>query len=436
MSHHIIDRRKNQRGKSSANRQRFLRRVKDSVRDAARDAIRDGSIKDIADGKKKKINIPARDLKEYQIVHGQGGERQIVHPGNKDFVPGDRIARPKSGGQGGREGSKDGDGEDSFEFELTNEEFQQYFFEDLELPDLVKRSIKAMETFEMNRAGFVKEGTPARLNIERSMRRAKGRRTALRGPKKRKIRELEAELEDLNNTIEHMQANGQDCTIEKDRRDEVIKQLEALKRKVKAIPYVDTMDLQYNHWVKNPIPVTQAVMFCLMDVSGSMGEWEKEMAKRFYMLLYLFLTRSYERVEVVFIRHHSVAKEVDEQEFFYSRETGGTVVSSSLDLMKEIVKDRYDLTTWNIYACQASDGDNWRDDNARVEDLMVSSILPMVQYYAYVEINKHDGESDLHQLYESLRTKYSHFNTAHIADAADIYPVFRGLFEKDKKDSK
>ena len=105
-------------------------------------------------------------------------------------------------------------------------------------------------------------------------------------------------------------------------------------------------------------------MFCLMDVSGSMDEERKDIAKRFFILLYLFLTRNYERIEVVFIRHHTIAKEVDEDEFFHSRESGGTVVSSALKLMQEIIRERYPLTEWNIYAAQASDGDNWDDDSS------------------------------------------------------------------------
>lgn len=438
MSYHVIDRRKNQKGKSSGNRQRFIKRVKQQVKEAARDIIRDGDIKGIADGKKKKINIPAKDLKEYQIVHGQGGERSIVHPGNKEFSQGDRVSRPQGGGQGGqgREGSPDGEGDDGFSFELTQEEFLELFFEDLELPDLIKQSIRAVETYSSQRSGFVNEGTPARLNIERSMRKARGRRTALRGPKRRRLQELEIELEQLNAAIETRQTNGEDCSIEKDRKIAIELEIAKLKRKIKAIPFVDEMDLQFNHWTKVPVPTTKAVMFCIMDVSGSMGEWEKEMAKRFFMLLYLFLTRSYERVELVFIRHHTAAKEVEEDEFFYSKETGGTIVSPALELMNSIIKERYDLSSWNVYACQASDGDNWFADNANVNEILTTTVLPIVQYFAYVEIKQSaHRSSDLWDLYHSIRETHHNLDTAVISDVSEIYPVFRRLFEKDKKSS-
>lgn len=435
-NHHIIDRRSNQKGKSIPNRRRFLRRVREHVKRAAREAIRGGNIKDITSNKKRKVNIPAKDLEEHHIIHGKGGDTERVFPGNEEYITGDRIRRPGGGGGGGgKQGSKDGDGEDSFSFNLTKEEFLDLFFEDLELPDLVKQNIKVTEKYDYQRAGYVTEGTPARLNILRSMRSAKGRRKALLGPKKKKLKELEEELETLNQFIAAAQQNGDDYSIEKDRREEVVEEIKKLKRKIRAIPFVDDVDLRYNNWQKNPQPTTQAVMFCIMDVSGSMGEWEKEMAKRFFMLLYLFLTRSYERVELVFIRHHHQAKEVDEDEFFHSRESGGTLVSPALDMMCDIVESRYDLNTWNVYACQASDGDNWPGDTDLAKDILDSRLLRMVQYYAYVEIDQFSGrrgDSDLWDTYDEVKTHNDNFDMTIINDASDIYPVFRRLFEKGK----
>jgi uncharacterized sporulation protein YeaH/YhbH (DUF444 family) len=433
-NHHIIDRRTNQKGKSIPNRRRFLRRVREHVKRAAREAIRGGNIKDITSNKKRKINIPSKDLEEHHIVHGKGGDSERVFPGNEDYITGDRIRRPGGGGgAGGKGASKDGEMEDQFSFNLTKDEFLDIFFEDLELPDLVKENIKVTEKWDFTRAGYVTEGTPARLNILRSMRSAKGRRKALVGPKKKKLKELEEELETLNKFIAKAQANGEDCSIEKDRRVVVEEEIKKLKRKIRAVPFVDDVDLRYNHWQRNPQPTTQAVMFCIMDVSGSMGEWEKEMAKRFFMLLYLFLTRSYERVELVFIRHHHQAKEVEEEEFFHSRESGGTLVSPALEMMCDIVEARYDLNSWNVYACQASDGDNWPNDTEAAKDVLESRLLRMVQYYAYVEIDQYGGrDSDLWDTYNEVKTRNSNFDMTIINDASDIYPVFRRLFEKGK----
>ena len=432
-SHHIIDRRQNQRGKSSGNRRRFLRRVREHVKRAAREAVRSGDIKSITSEKNRKVNIPSKDLEEHHITHGQGGDSERVFPGNQDYITGDRIRRRSGGGDGGgNEASKDGESEDQFSFHLTKDEFLDLFFEDLELPDMVKENIKVTEKHEFTRSGYVTEGTPARLNILRSMRSAKGRRKALVGPKKKKLKELEEELESLNAFIENAQQNDEDCSLEKDRREVVLEEIKRLKRKIRAVPFVDDVDLRYNHWSKTPQPTTQAVMFCVMDVSGSMGEWEKEMAKRFFMLLYLFLTRSYERVELVFIRHHHQPKEVDEDEFFHSRESGGTLVSPALEMMCDIIEQRYD-ETWNIYGCQASDGDNWPDDTESAKDILEARLLRQVQYYAYVEIDQYGGrDSDLWDTYDGIKSRNENFDMTIINDASDIYPVFRRLFEKGK----
>lgn len=430
MAYNIIDRRLNGKKKSSVNRQKFVRRIKRQVKDAVKKVIRDGKIGDIVSDKGKKVNIPIKDLNEPEFHHGDGGVNERIYPGNKDFVQGDRVKRPPSGGGGGggKDGSPDGEGEDEFEFHLTQEEFLEIFFEDLELPDLLKKELAKTDEFSYRRAGFTTDGNPSRLNVMRSMKQSKARRFALRTPKKKKLRELEKEEKSLQDIINN--ANGKDVTIEKDRLKIVQKEIEVLKKKIRAIPFVDDIDLRYNRWDKIPVPVTQAVMFCVMDVSASMGEWEKEMAKRFFMLLYLFLTRSYDRVDLVFIRHHTMAKEVDEDEFFYSRESGGTVVSPALELMEEIIKERYPREQWNVYGCQASDGDNWPSDNPAAQDMLANHILPLCQYFAYVEIDQRGSDSDLWPYYENVKASRNNFDMTVITDPADIYPVFRGLFEK------
>src|SRR5262249_51748241 len=166
--------------------------------------------------------------------------------------------------------------------------------------------------------------------------------------------------------------------------------LKLLIRRSKAIPFIDPIDVRYNRFEPVPKPVTQAVMFCLMDVSGSMTESMKDLAKRFFMLLYLFLERRYRHVDLVFIRHTHEAKEVDEQTFFYSTETGGTVVSTALEQMRQIMQARYSPGDWNIYGAQASDGDNTAGDNERTGDLLANSVLPACQHFAYLEVGEHD----------------------------------------------
>ena len=417
MSHHIIDRRKNAKGKSSGNRQRFLRRVRNQVKQAAKEAIRGGDIKSITSSQGRKVKVPVKDLNQPRITHGEGGVYERVIPGNREYIKGRRFDRESEDESNGT----NGEGEDNFEFTLTKEEFLDLFFEDLELPDLVKKNITVTDSYTRKRSGFGTQGTPSRLNVIRSMRQAKSRRFALGKPKRKKIKELEAELEQLL-------ADG----VTGDRISAIEEQIAKLKKKLRAVPFVDDVDLRYNMWTKEPQPASQAVMFCIMDVSGSMGEWEKEMAKRFFMLLYLFLTKAYDRVELVFIRHHHDAKEVDEKEFFYSQDSGGTLVSPALDLMDEIIKNRYPTDQWNVYGCQASDGDNFPHDTPAACDTLNNTILPKTQYYAYVEIDRQGSlDSDLWDSYDNVRTANKNFDMTVITDVSEIYPVFRRLFEKN-----
>lgn len=414
----FIDRRLNGKNKSAVNRQKFIRRFKGQIKKAVGDAMSGRSITDLERG--EKINIPARDISEPVFGHGPGGKREGVHPGNSDFVTGDRVSRPSGGGGGGKgKASNSGEGEDEFSFELSREEFLDLFFEDLELPDLIKTQLAKQVQYKSVRAGYTSDGVPSNLNVVRSMKSSLSRRIATRNPYARRLREAEQELELLLAT--EGEAGARVIALQEEIRQ--------LKAKIRAIPFIDTFDLKYNNRVKQPQPTTQAVMFCLMDVSGSMDEGKKDMAKRFFTLLYLFLTRSYERIELVFIRHHTVAKEVDEQEFFYSRETGGTVVSSALEMMHDIIRERYPSSEWNIYGAQASDGDNWTDDSPICRDILINAIMPNMQYYAYIEITD-ENHQGLWREYLTVKRSCPNFAMQHITEPADIYPVFRKLFQK------
>lgn len=424
MSHYIIDRRPNGRGKSAPNRKKLLDRVKGAVKKTIKDAVRDGNIADVVRGGKR-VRVPLKDLNEPQIVHGEGGitERTLPHNQKHKFRTGDKVDRPpKQGGQGGSgrgDASDSGEGEDTFEFELTREEFLEYFFEDLELPELAQKQLAIVEEKKPKRTGFTRSGNPSNLDLLRTMKSSVGRRAALRLPKKKKLRELEALLE------AHLATEDTGVDWQETRQD-LEQQIEAIKRKLKAVPFVDDVDLQYRNFTSVPVPATQAVMFCLMDVSGSMGQWEKDIAKRFYMLLYLFLYKHYEKVTIVFVQHHTSAKEVDEQTFFYGRESGGTIVSAGMELVNQIIDERFAANQWNVYVAQASDGDNWRDDNAKTMKFL-NQILTKVQYFFYIDITQ-GRESDLWSLY-SKDVSASNFDMQRIGDVNEIYPVFRKLFE-------
>ncbi|MEM9169001.1 MAG: YeaH/YhbH family protein [Pseudomonadota bacterium] len=431
---HFIDRRKNPKGKSLGNRQRFLKRARAQIKDAVNKSLRDRSLKELDKG--EKITIPSKSTKEPRFrLDGEAGKRQGVHPGNKEFSEGDKLRKPpKGGGRGrGKEASDSGDGEDDFSFTLTQDEFLDIFFEDLELPNLVKRSLKEIKSYAFKRAGVTVVGSPTNLNLVRTMRNAHGRRLALGRPSTKEMNELKARLFEL----ERISAPSEDEVAEK---KTVIARLEEMERRRRWAPYIDPLDVRYNAFEPTPVETTAAVMFCLMDVSGSMGEREKDLAKRFYMLLYLFLKRRYEKVDVVFIRHTHHAEEVDEETFFYSRQSGGTVVSTALEKMLEVQADRYPSQDWNIYVAQASDGYTQSGDAKRCVEILDESVMPISQYYAYIEIlderelevfSSDDSGAELWRAYRTFGPKWDHFAQTRIARPQDIFPVFRELFSKN-----
>jgi len=259
-----------------------------------------------------------------------------------------------------------------------------------------------------------------------TVRLALARRVALRRPRPETIEQLEAELADCDEA----------------RRVELQAEIDALKAKFRRIPFIDPIDIRYRRFETTPKPVAQAVMFCLMDVSGSMTEHMKDLAKRFYMLLYVFLTRRYRHVEIVFIRHTDRAEEVDEDTFFHGPASGGTMVSSALQAMHEIVRSRFRPTDWNIYAAQASDGDNSGSDSEAVSRLLTEMILPVSQFFAYLEVGEAGGhgfemsDSSLWSLYERLRANGAPLSMRKVAERSEIFPVFHDLFHRRRKQEK
>jgi len=424
----IVDRRLNPRGKSLSNRQRFIRRARKELTEAVRKATGERSLTDL--GGEGRVWIKADRLREPQIQHsGDSGERDHVLPGNKEFQEGDKIKRPQSQGGGGRgsEGAEDGDGQDAFQFALSQEEFLDIFFDDLELPDLLRKQMKASDSFTPVRAGHAISGSVSNLNLKRTMRNSLSRRIALKRPRPAEIAACEAEIADL------AEAEGADDI---ERRDALTVQLDDYRRRSKRIPFIDPVDVRYNRFELVPQPVTSAVMFCLMDVSGSMTEHMKDLAKRFYKLLYLFLGRRYKNVEIVFIRHTHVAREVDEETFFMSTDTGGTVVSTAFEEMLRVVAARYPRDQWNVYAAQASDGDNVSTDNGKTAALLKQKILPLCQYFAYIEVNNEGGRdftTDLWRTYEMLAKSGHPIAMRKVSERGQIYPVFRDLFAREQR---
>ncbi|MFV0663223.1 YeaH/YhbH family protein [Denitromonas sp.] len=417
----IIDRRFDSKKKSTANRQRFMRRYKRQIRKAVADAIDGRSIRDLDSG--EEISIPSKDLSEPSFQHGKEGVWEQVFTGNDRFASGDAIDRPLGGGGGSGSGggaSNEGESEDDFVFQLSRDEFLDVFFDDLALPNLVRTELAKLTEFKTQRAGFTSDGVPTNINVVRSLRGAIGRRKALGAPLAARVREIDTEIEALE---ENAAAHIDEIKALREERSRLLIRIE-------AIPFIDRFDLRYNNRVRIPKPITQAVMFCVMDVSGSMDEQKKATAKRFFMLLYLFLRRNYEHIDVVFIRHHTIAKEVDEDEFFHSRESGGTVVSSALRLMTDIVRERYPPGAWNVYGAQASDGDNWDNDSPICYQILDEELLALCRYFAYIEITTGEAQN-LWRQYEGLTRHHPNFALQRIESFEDIYPVFRELFKKE-----
>ncbi|MDN3653763.1 YeaH/YhbH family protein [Thalassotalea ponticola] len=424
----FIDRRLNGKNKSMVNRQRFVRRYKRQIKESLAKSITERQVTDHTSD--QNVTIPDKDLNEPVFKRGAGGKRDIVLPGNDQFNRGDKIAKPPMGsgqGQGQGNASDSGSGEDNFNFSISADEYIDLLFEDLELPNLENKQQNQLQETKTVRSGYCNTGVPANLDIVRSLQKSMARKVAMTASTRAELRGCEQARDEL--------VEQQLLMFSEQREREIAKldeEIEKLKEKIQRVPFIDTFDLRFRNYEQKSVPTSKAVMFCLMDVSGSMTQQTKDMAKRFYIMLYLFLSRNYEHIDVVYITHHTTAKEVSEHDFFYSRETGGTIVSSALQLMDEIIEERYPAQQWNIYGAQASDGDNWQDDTPKCMQLLEKKLLPVCRYFTYIEINKLVPKA-MWQHYQKLAIEHSHFTMRQIKDAQDIYPVFRELFKKAER---
>lgn len=423
----IIDRRINPKGKNLSNRQRFLQRTREWVKAKVRQSANDRSI---TSGDGEEITIDAGDISEPSFDYDyHSGDWDRILPGNKEYTTGDRIKRPPSGKSKGA-GTDSDPGEDDFVFSISKEEYLDILFEDLELPALVKESEEAAISFSRKRSGFSTSGTPNNLDLEKSLKNALGRRIALAFPLDRRIKEKEKEIELETDEI-----------ILSHLKDE----LATLIRRRLAITYIDQVDVRYKRFNNVPLPMAQAVVFCLMDVSGSMGDLEKEIAKRFFLLLYLFLQRKYQKVDIRFVRHHTEADECTEQQFFYDKKSGGTVVSTGIKKVNEIISADYPLDLWNIYVVQASDGDNDSQDNLRVKDEM-ATLLPKCQYYVYNEVKPatitgfmgmvNNNKTNVYETMSEISEDYDNLMIVNVGTVEEVVPMFRKVFTKGVSNGK
>lgn len=422
----IIDRRLNPKDRMIKNRQKFIERSKEQIKKQVKDAIDSRSITNV---EKDKIRVKVKGIDEPTFrKDSKTGDKKYVLPGNKDYVVGDTEDKQDEQTGEDRKASDEGVGEDNFEFVLSEGEYLDFIFDDLELPDLVKKQMLDVAMLKSQRAGYTNQGNPSQLDIRRSLKNSLGRRIGLLRPSTEKITALEEEIENEQSD---------------ERKKELLLEMEQLKKKQKAIPWIDPFDVRYRNYTMVPKPTTQAVMFCIMDVSGSMGQDEKDISKRFFFLLHLFLKRKYQKVQIVFIRHHVSATEVDEDEFFNSRETGGTVVSTALKLTQEIIEKKYSPSDWNIFIAQCSDGDNFLFDNPKVEQYL-KELLPITQYFAYIEIDNnaqlsvynYSGKANtLWTVYKRVSKEFNNLATSSVQFIGDIWTVFRKIFQKEQKNA-
>lgn len=452
----IIDRRKNTKGKSTENRKKFLNRVKGAIKEQLPHIIAKKSIKDLGNpngGGGKIIISKNKTVSEPNFRNGPDGKKDYVLPGNKKFVPGDSLDKPPKNGSGngrGREGSPDGIGEDDFIVELSQKEFLDYFFEDLELPNLVKKNLANINETEHKFAGFVKDGSPNKLSIIRSFKQSLARRIPIKASINARIEKLQQLLNEYNRITEVLSSEilSKDEELkflnERNNSDEylqLVAKISMLHENLLNVAYFDPIDLRFKQTVNVDIPTTHATMVMIMDNSGSMGLEEKTIARKFFYLLYAFLIRQYKYVDLRFISHTTEAKEMDEHEFFTTRESGGTIVSSALELASKIIKE--ELGNTNVYVCQVSDGDNFGNDNTHCYNLITEDILPHIQYYSYIQIDDYHSEQGsqltltnylgfdkgLWETYSKIHMAYDHFQIKRVFEESDIYAVFRELFE-------
>jgi uncharacterized sporulation protein YeaH/YhbH (DUF444 family) len=414
----IVDRRA-QKGKSTANRQRLLKRLDGALKAQLGKLVARHKMQDT--GQPAEVTIERRDATEPRLIldPASGSSGRIV-PGNDKYRIGDKIVNSPSQGHGSGNGQGAGDGdadeEDTFRFVLSRTEYLSLLFDDLELPALVKKDLLEIDENRFRRGGVVRYGNPGSVCVTRTFKASIGRRVAAEAQHAEALEEAETALIAARRTGDRMLMEAAERAL-----DEV-------SRRTGEIPFLDPIDLRHRSLVEVPSPCTAAVMFCLMDVSSSMDEARKDLAKRFFMLLHLFLTRKYKKVALVFIRHTDAAQEVDEEMFFNGTQAGSTKVLSALE---KIIASRYPSSSYNIFGAQASDGDSFGGDSTESSAYLRSQLLPLSRYFVYAEVgsNPLQGSTTLWSAYRAIES--DRFNMASLNARNQVYPALAKLFQKE-----
>jgi uncharacterized sporulation protein YeaH/YhbH (DUF444 family) len=434
----FVDRRKTGGGKSIPNRQRLLRRIKDAIRQARPEEIDNGGVTSMGAGGRQHANpvkVTRASLHEPTLHYApKTGKREIVLIGNDEFERGDEF--PLMGDDEGEQsvGGPGEEGEDDFIVNVSRDEFLDVFFEDCVLPDLQNSHEKDLPEYQPKHAGFQKHGTPGQLSVKRSYKNAFARKTVLTAPHRDELEELNEEYEKL---LAALGSYVETAHIERAhvRMDEIEQRIAELRQKISSVPFFEDIDLRYTKKEKVLVKAAEAVFAMIMDISGSMDEPKKRMARKFFSLQYAFIKRKYPQTDLIFIAHTDEAEEMTEKEFFETRKSGGTIVSPAYELLHNIIRARYDARDTNIYLSQASDGDNWDSDNpAIIPALEESGLLAKLRYMSYAQVGQsfaagYGHPVTLWSVLTSIANSTNKLAMVKIDDESQVFEAFHKIYK-------
>jgi sporulation protein YhbH len=381
--------------RSAGDRQRHREKLREAIRDNIADIISEESI--IGRARDRIIKVPIRGIREYRFVYGDNQPQ--VGSGDGETEPGQVVGKaPKDGEGAGRAG--DQPGIDYYETDVTLDELIEIMFEDLELPDMERKILREVESDRIaKRKGYRKSGVRVHLDRRRTAKARIRRKVATRGP-----------------SPQEAAAPGR-----AELRDDAEERFPFRRE-----------DLTYKRLVEDTREESNAVVLCIMDTSGSMDSMKKYLARSFFFLLFQFVSTKYQNVELVFIGHHTQAREVTEEEFFHKGESGGTLISSGYHKALEIIHDRYHPTLWNVYAFHCSDGDNFDSDNAAALKA-AKELCDICNLFGYGEIKplgSHYYESSMLDMFRRLEA--DNFQSVLIERKEDIWPSFKAFLSRDR----
>lgn len=432
MAFTFIDRRKADKNKSAPNRQKLIKRVKGFVKTSSPSAIGQSVGGGNPTGQSP-VTVASSALLEPWFAYANRGLTPGVYIGNDKFNRGDEIKNPEDGdGQGGGGAGRGQNGEDDFVVNVASNEFFDLFFEDCELPNLENEKISERLDTKMQPSGFSTTGIPAQLSVTRSYKQSLGRRRALLSPYRRELAEAEEALAAamLAGEIDHELCSSLELKIV------------GLRRKIAAFDAFDKVDLRFKKKAQKPLHIVEAVLFLSMDISGSMDEHRKRIARRWFALLFAFISKRYPGAQLRFFAHTDEVFELNETDFFSTRMTGGTVVSPMLKTVNKIIRDDYDHTQTNIYFSHASDGDNYSSDDDDVYEEMIGSsgLLNKLQFFSYVETGgglyasmANGDDTELWSSYEAAKDDegtHAKMSMIRVTNPDDCYQMFKKVFKK------